>query len=143
MGAHPKDDDHLPGSGEADIDYAGDLTRRRRRPGPPMLVMAATRCWLGPRSGHAAMGLLPRPRVCALVAALLFSGGPALLGQTAEVHAVYVAGRLGANLERTDPGAGTSVGAGGSFGFFFTERWAVEMEAWIPAYIADQACAPR
>ena len=43
--------------------------------------------------------------------------------------------RLGANLEGTDPGSGTSVEAGGSFGFFFTERWAIEMEAWIPAYI--------
>ena len=29
-----------------------------------------------------------------------------------------------------------------SFGFYFTERWAVEMEAWIPAYITDQACGP-
>ena len=48
----------------------------------------------------------------------------------------------GANVEGTDPGTGTSVGAGGSFGFFFTEHWAVEMEAWIPAYITDQACGP-
>jgi len=50
------------------------------------------------------MGFLPHPRVCALVAALLCSGGPPLFGQTADVHAAYVAGRLGANLERTDPG---------------------------------------
>jgi hypothetical protein len=86
---------------------------------------------------------LPRhPRVCALVAVLLFSGGPALFGQTADLHSVYVAGRLGGNLEGTDPGAGTSVGAGGSLGFFFTERWAVEMEVWIPEYITDQACGP-
>jgi hypothetical protein len=67
---------------------------------------------------------------------------PSLFAQTANAHAVYVSGRLGGNLEWTDPGAGTSVGAGGSFGFFFIERWAVEMEAWIPAYITDQACGP-
>ena len=102
--------------------------------------MAAASYWLGRCSWHGA--LLPLPRVWTLVAALLFSGGSPLFGQTADVHAVYVAGRLGVNLERTDPGAGTSVGAGGSFGFFFTERWAVEMEAWIPAYITDQACGP-
>ena len=89
------------------------------------------------------MGLPLHPRVCALVAALLFSGGPALFGQTADLHSVYVAGRLGGNLEGTDPGAGTSVGAGVSLGFFFTEHWALEMEAWIPAYITDQACGPR
>jgi len=79
------------------------------------------------------MGLLPHPRAWALVAALLFSGGLPLFGQTADVRSVYVAGRLGGNLEGTDSGAGTSVGAGGSFGFFFTEPWAGEMEAWIPA----------
>lgn len=86
--------------------------------------------------------LLPLHRGgCALVIALLVSGNPAF-GQTADLHSVYVAGRLGGNLEGTDPGSGISVGAGGSFGFFFTERWAVEMEAWIPAYITDQACGP-
>ena len=77
------------------------------------------------------------------VAALLFSGGSALFGQIADWHySVYAAGRLGANVEGTDPGAGTSLGAGGSLGVFFTEHWAVEMEAWIPAYITDQACGP-
>ena len=45
-----------------------------------------------------AIGLLPHPRVCALVAALLFSDGPPLFGQTADLHSIYVAGRLGANL---------------------------------------------
>jgi hypothetical protein len=88
--------------------------------------------WISPR----------RSRVCALVAALLFSDGSALFAQTAAVHSVYAASRLGANVEGTDPGAGTSVGAGGSLGVFFTEHWAVEMEAWIPAYITDQACGP-
>jgi len=88
------------------------------------------------------MGRPLHPRVCALAAALFLIGGPSLFAQTADAHAVYVAGRLGGNLEWTDPGAGTSVGAGGSFGFFFTEHWAVEMEAWIPAYITDQACSP-
>ena len=80
-------------------------------------------------------------RVVPLVAALLFSD-VSLFGQTADVHSVYVAGRVGANLEGTDPGGGTSIGTGGSFGFFFTERWAADIEAWIPAYITDQACAP-
>lgn len=88
--------------------------------------------WISPRHS----------RVCALVAMLLFSSGPALFSQTAELHSVYAAGRLGANVEGTDPGAGTSLGAGGSLGVFFTEHWAVEMEAWIPAYIKDQACGP-
>jgi hypothetical protein len=77
-----------------------------------------------------------------LVGALLCAGSPALFAQTADRHAVYVAGRLGANLEGTDPGAGTSVGAGGSFGVFFTEHWAVDIEGWVPAYITDQACGP-
>ena len=80
--------------------------------------------------------------MCALVAALLFSGGPALFGQTPDLHSVYVAGRLGEDLEGTDPGSGTSVGSGGSFGFFFTERWALDIEAWIPAYITDRVCPP-
>ncbi len=88
------------------------------------------------------MGRVLHPRVWAMVAALLFSDGLPLFAQTADVHSVYVAGRLGANLEGTDPGAGTSVGAGGSFGFFFTRRWAIDIEAWIPAYITDQACPP-
>jgi len=74
--------------------------------------------------------------------ALFLIGDPSLFAQTADAHAIYLAGRLGGNLEWTDPGAGASVGAGGSLGFFFTERWAVEMEAWIPAYITDQACGP-
>jgi hypothetical protein len=81
-------------------------------------------------------------RAGVLVAALLLSRSPALSGQTAEVHTVYVAGRFGANLEGTDPGTGASVAAGGSLGFFFTGRWAIEVEAWIPAYITDQACGP-
>lgn len=81
-------------------------------------------------------------RVSALVVALLFSFGSALFGQTADLHSVYLAGRLGANLEETDPGSGVSAGTGGSLGFFFTRRWAIEMEAWIPAYITDEACGP-
>jgi len=75
------------------------------------------------------MGRVLHPRVWAMVAALLFSDGLPLFAQTADVHSVYVAGRLGANLEGTDPGAGTSVGAGGSFGFFFARRWAIDIEA--------------
>jgi hypothetical protein len=80
-------------------------------------------------------------RVCAPLVVLLSVSGPAVSPQTAGRHSVYVAGRLGANLESRDPGAGTSAGIGGSFGFF-VERWAIEMESWIPAYITDQACAP-
>jgi hypothetical protein len=84
----------------------------------------------------------PHSRVCALVGVLLVAAGSTLFAQTADLHTVYLAGRLGANLEATDPGTGSSIGAGGSFGFFFTERWAIEIEAWIPAYITDQACGP-
>lgn len=77
-----------------------------------------------------------------LLAALLCASTPALFAQTADKGGVYAGGRLGANIERTDPGSGTSVGAGGSVGVFFTERWAVDIEAWIPGYITDQACGP-
>lgn len=86
--------------------------------------------------------LAEHTRVCALVAALLFSESPTLFGQAPALHSVYMAGRFGGNLEGTDPGSGTSVGAGGSFGFFFTERWAVEMEVWIPTYITGMVCGP-
>lgn len=107
--------------------------------------MSDTRASLTPNAvyrGHRMHGFETGRMRGALAAALLLVGGPSLFAQTADLHAVYVAGRFGGNLEWTDPGAGTSVGAGGSFGFFFTERWAVELEAWIPAYITDEACGP-
>jgi hypothetical protein len=102
--------------------------------------MACSMSWTGPLVGWPPMNNVVR--VCVLVATLVVAGRSAALGQTANSHSVYAAGRFGANLEGTDPGAGVSVGAGGSFGVFFTERWAAEMEAWIPGYIRDQACGP-
>jgi hypothetical protein len=81
-------------------------------------------------------------RVLALAAALLFCGSPAPAGQIPNLHSVYVAGRLGGNFVGTDPEEGRSVGAGGSVGFFFTERWAVEVEAWIPSSMTGLVCGP-
>jgi hypothetical protein len=79
---------------------------------------------------------------CALAAVLCAVNVPSSLAQTPAGRSVYAAVRFGGNLESTDPGAGTSAGAGGSVGMFFTGHWAVEVEAWVPGYITDQACGP-
>jgi hypothetical protein len=77
----------------------------------------------------------------ALISALLLSGVSVLFAQPAS-HAVYVAGRVGGDLESTDPGSGISMGVGGSFGFSFTDRWSLDIEVWVPGYITDVACPP-
>jgi hypothetical protein len=62
----------------------------------------------------------------------------------AQPHAgtFYLAGRLGADVESTDPGSGTSTGIGGSIGFPFAGKWHLEIEGWVPRYISDVACPP-
>lgn len=80
--------------------------------------------------------------MCALVPALLSSGTLSVFAHSLDSPAVYVAGRFGGDLEGTDPGSGTSMGVGGSFGFSLTERWSLDIEAWVPGYITDVACPP-
>jgi hypothetical protein len=92
------------------------------------------------------MSILPNQprwlaRIFALISALLFSDVSVMFAQP-DSHTVYVAGRIGGDLEGTDPGSGTSMGVGGSFGFSFTERWNLDIEAWVPGYITDVACPP-
>jgi hypothetical protein len=86
--------------------------------------------------------LLQLARAVALVPALLSSGALSAFAQSRDSRAVYVAGRFGADFEGTDPGSGTSMGIGGSFAFSFTDRWSLDIEAWIPRYITDVACPP-
>ena len=76
-----------------------------------------------------------------LVSVLLLAWNSVALAQSRS-HTVYLAGRFGGDLEGTDPGAGKSMGIGGSFGFTFTERWSLDIEAWVPGYITDVACPP-
>lgn len=60
----------------------------------------------------------------------------------ADAQTVYLGGRVGANVESTDPGNGTSVGFGGSFGFTLGGQWRLDIEGWVPRYITDEACLP-
>jgi hypothetical protein len=80
-------------------------------------------------------------RMSALVSFLLLPCSSVAHAQS-DFHNVYVTGRIGGDFEGTDPGSGTSIAVGGSFGFSFTERWSVDIEAWVPKYIADVACPP-
>jgi hypothetical protein len=80
-------------------------------------------------------------RVFALLSFLLVACRSVAFAQS-DVHNVYVAGRIGGNFEGTDPGSGRSMGIGGSFAFTFADRWSLDIEAWVPGYIADVACPP-
>jgi hypothetical protein len=74
--------------------------------------------------------------VSAVAAAVFLAAAVASYGQTPATDGAFVAGRVGANgASEPTLGAGTSVGAGGSFGFFFRPSWAVEFEVWIPQYV--------
>jgi hypothetical protein len=79
----------------------------------------------------------------ALALVFVVLGVPAAHGQTSNGHPLFVVGRVGGNIQSTDPGSGASVGAGGSFGVFFTAHWALDIEAWLPSYITDRVCPPR
>jgi hypothetical protein len=81
--------------------------------------------------------------VGSLVVAAVSLAGSVLSGQTSDHPPPFVAGRLGANFQETDPEGGTSVGRGGSVAFFLSPRWAMEFEAWIPTYIKNLVPTPR
>ena len=73
---------------------------------------------------------------------LCMSVSPRAAAAQQDLHSVFVAGRLGGHVEESDPSSGRSVGAGGSFDFFFTDRWALDVEAWIPASITTRVSPP-
>jgi hypothetical protein len=59
-----------------------------------------------------------------------------LQAQTPASNGGFVSGRLGGTIQSAEDGErGASVGAGASAGFFISPWWALEFEAWIPAYI--------
>jgi len=72
----------------------------------------------------------------AAVAAVFLAAAGVLHGQTPAENGAFVAGRVGINIAAEPTlGDGSSFGAGGSFGLFFAPSWALELEAWVPAYV--------
>src|SRR5688572_2460493 len=71
-----------------------------------------------------------------VVAAVFLAAAGVLHGQTPAENGAFVAGRVGIHIAAEPTlGDGRSFGAGGSFGFFFAPSWALELEAWVPAYV--------
>src|SRR5262245_6553458 len=70
------------------------------------------------------------------VVAFLLVMSPAVDAQTTRHGKGFIAGRVGANLQAAEDGEnGASFGGGVSGAAFLASHWAVEFDAWIPAYI--------
>lgn len=85
---------------------------------------------------HMIRGIVSCGRKFSVAAVLSLLTASVLHAQTPASDRAFVSGRFGAAIQRAEDGErGTSVGAGASAGFFINPRWALELEAWIPAYI--------